>query len=104
MNHLVSLSVACEPVHQTHCNDLSIGHRRQGSAANDSIREEVADVETDLYINVLSALLRLMQVRALTVCVLETSYFDRGGLHYKLACETFRREIEIITTIFFLYC
>ncbi|KAK7112146.1 exocyst complex component 7-like [Littorina saxatilis] len=37
------------------------GHRRQGSAANDSIREEVADVETDLYINELSALLRLMQ-------------------------------------------
>ncbi|KAL8579445.1 hypothetical protein ACOMHN_026810 [Nucella lapillus] len=37
------------------------GHRRQGSAANDSIREEPSDVETDLYINELSALLRLMQ-------------------------------------------
>ncbi|KAK7469684.1 hypothetical protein BaRGS_00036313 [Batillaria attramentaria] len=37
------------------------GHRRQGSAANDSIREESTDVETDLYINQLSALLRLMQ-------------------------------------------
>lgn len=37
------------------------GHKRTGSAASDSVKEEVVDVETDLYINELSALLRLMQ-------------------------------------------
>lgn len=69
----LSIKLAWQPVHQICHNDLSVGHRRQGSAANDSVREEVADVESDLYINVLSALLRLMQVRALAICVLETS-------------------------------
>ncbi|XP_025081121.1 exocyst complex component 7-like [Pomacea canaliculata] len=37
------------------------GHRRQGSAANDSTRDDSADLEADLYISELSALLRLMQ-------------------------------------------
>ena len=41
-----------------------LGHRRTGSAVNDSLREDAVDMETNSFITELSALLRLMQVSA----------------------------------------